>query len=205
MPPETIIQEELLPEQILQAAMQLYQKHGIKKVTMDDVSKAIGKSRSSLYYYYKNRDEIFDAVMEALVQEVISEISQAVAEEKNIENKIRAFCFAKIKTSEERKFIFSAMETGMDADEISKHREAMTALHKRLVKLETAVVKKFLSASAKQNEIRVLSSKEQETFIFILLSSVRGIKREIAHENNISKINSAINTLTNILIHWLRD
>lgn len=45
---------------------------------MDDVAKVIGKSRSALYYYYKNRDEIFDAVMEMLIGNVADEIIEAV-------------------------------------------------------------------------------------------------------------------------------
>ena len=93
------IQEDILPEQILQAAMQLYQKHGLKKVTMDDVSKVIGKSRSSIYYYYKSKDEIFEAVLEMLVADVINEISTAVDKVSTLEEKIRAFCLSKVKTS----------------------------------------------------------------------------------------------------------
>ncbi len=43
--------EDLLQKQIIKAAQHLYQTHGVSKVTMDDVAREIGKSRSSLYYY----------------------------------------------------------------------------------------------------------------------------------------------------------
>ncbi len=201
----TPIQEDILATQILQAALQLYLKHGLKKVTMDDVSKVIGKSRSTIYYYFKSKDEIFEAVMEALVIEVIEEIAQAMEKEDNLEEQIRAFCLAKIKTSENKKTIFSAMEAGMDADEISIHVQIMGAVHMRLIKQETALIKKHLSFAASKRVIRSLKPKEQDMFIFILLSSTRGIKREMAYENNFGNLKTTIDTLTSMMMKWLND
>lgn len=199
------IQEELLPEQILRAAMQLYQKYGLKKVTMDDVSKVIGKSRSSIYYYYKNRDEIFEAVLEMLVTDVIGEISAAVDKVPTLEAKIRAFCLSKIKTSEDKKALFVTLEAGMDADEMSKHASVMVTIHRHLMKQEAALLGKVLSLSAKNGEIRALRPKEQDRFIFIIQSSIRGVKREMQYDNDFSKLDSTVEILANMATGWLRE
>jgi len=37
---------------------------------MDDVAKATGRSRTSIYYYFKNRDEMFRAAVDAIVVEM---------------------------------------------------------------------------------------------------------------------------------------
>ena len=55
MAESNIGKEDDIQKQILQAALQLFQAHGFRRVTMDDVAKAIGKGRSSLYYYYKSK------------------------------------------------------------------------------------------------------------------------------------------------------
>ncbi|GAA4307240.1 TetR/AcrR family transcriptional regulator [Compostibacter hankyongensis] len=199
----TSIQEEILPEQILQAALQLYLKHGLKKVTMDDVSKVIGKSRSALYYYYRNRDEIFEAVMETLIREVIDEIAVAMDHAGAVKDKIRAFGLTKIKTSEDRKAIFTAMEAGMDADEISRHTRTMSEVHKRMMKSEAALLKKALSEAAKNGDIRPLKPKEQEMLIFILLSGIRGIRREMRHDNDFSRLEITVDTLTEMIMKWV--
>ena len=49
------IKDDLFQEQVIRAAQKLFQQHGMYKVTMDDVAKAVGKGRSSLYYYYKSK------------------------------------------------------------------------------------------------------------------------------------------------------
>lgn len=205
MPSAYAIQDDVLPEQILQAALNLYQKYGLKKVTMEDVSKAIGKSRSALYYYYKNRDEIFEAVMDAIIKEVADEITHAINLADSMEDKIRAFCLTKIKTSQDRKSIFQAMEAGMDADEISRHGRIMGELHHGMIKAETALLKNVLSESERDGSIRSLKPKERGMIIFILLSSVRGIKREMAHENDFSRLGMAVDTLTEMVMKWLQD
>jgi len=71
--------EEMIQGQVIRAARQLYQQHGLFKVTMEDVAKAVGKGKSSLYYYYKSKEEIFDAVIDAEIKEIFTEIVQAVS------------------------------------------------------------------------------------------------------------------------------
>jgi len=198
-----LIHSDILPEQILQAALQLYLKHGLKKVTMDDVSKVIGKSRSALYYYYKNRDEIFDAVMEMLVRNIIGEIAQAMDTASSTEDKVRTFCLTKIKVSEDKREVFAAMEAGMNADEISRHANTMYAVHKKVMKAESGLLKAVFSASMKKGEIRPLKPKEQDTLIFILLSSIRGIRREMRNEDDFSNLKSTVDTLTAMVMMWV--
>ena len=73
----TATKEDLMQQQILTAAKELFRVYGLAKVTMDDVAKAIGKGRSSLYYYYKSKDEIFDAVVNAAINDMITAMEKA--------------------------------------------------------------------------------------------------------------------------------
>lgn len=204
MSSEPDVQEDVLPGQILQAALHLYQKYGLNKVTMDDVSKAIGKSRATLYYYYKSRDEIFEAVMEQLMHEVMDEMERAVKQADSVEDKIRAFCLTKIRISEERKPFFGAMEAGMGEDEISAYAALMSGFHQRLMQEEESLLKKMLSAGMKQNKIRLLKLKERRMLIFVLLSGVRGIKRELQHKNDFGDLHAAVDTFTDMAVKWLQ-
>lgn len=205
MSSKTPQQEEILPEQILRAALQLYQRYGLKKVTMDDVSKAIGKSRSILYYYYKNKDEIFEAVIDLLLREVSEEITRAVESAASIEEKLKAFCLAKVHTSEERKSVFRAMEAGMDAEEISRHATIMSDLHERMMRSEGNLLKGVLARGIEEGRVRPLLPREIETIIFIILSGIRGMKREMAHTGDFSKLPVTVNAFTAMVMAWLRD
>jgi len=75
---ESTIKDDLFQEQVIKAAQLLFRQYGLEKVTMDEVAKAVGKGRSSLYYYYKNKIEIFGAVMDLEIDEILTEVARAV-------------------------------------------------------------------------------------------------------------------------------
>jgi len=187
--------DDIIQQQILQAAQQLFQKHGYQKVTMDDVARAIGKGRSSLYYYYKNKDEVFDAVIDTELSDIIAEITRAVEQATTVQQKLRTFCITKIKISRKRKLFFDALEAGMNADEISQYAQKKQAVQKRIRKEEATLLNNILTQGAKKGEITSLDPKEQETIIFILMSSQRGLKREMELDNSYNRMEPAIDML----------
>jgi AcrR family transcriptional regulator len=196
--PDDIIQKE-----ILQAALRLYKKFGPDKVTMDDVANASGRSRTSLYYYYKNRDEIFQAVMETVASQVADEIRLAVTAAPTLKDKIQAFCTAKVKTSEDWKPVFNAMWASLDKEEKSKHARYLDALHKKLIHLESIILNEILSAATRQKSIRPLNPGDQDMLVFIIATGIRGIRREVFDQKDPHDLVAAIRLLTDMVIKWL--
>jgi AcrR family transcriptional regulator len=49
-------------DSIIGTARELFARYGFKKTTLNDIAKVLGKTKSSIYYYFKNKDEIFQAV-----------------------------------------------------------------------------------------------------------------------------------------------
>ncbi|MEQ9289357.1 MAG: TetR/AcrR family transcriptional regulator [Cyclobacteriaceae bacterium] len=45
--------------QILDAAKNLFNRLGYAKTSVDDISQAVGMKKSSLYYYFKNKEDMF--------------------------------------------------------------------------------------------------------------------------------------------------
>ncbi len=197
-------QDDIIHHEILQVALRLYRKSGPSKVTMENVAKATGRSRSSLYYYFKNRDEIFQAVLDRIAEDVAVEIRLAVAAAVNLNDKIYAYCSTKIKTSQEWKSVFSAMDQSMDADEKSKHTKIMDALHKKLIYLERGILTEALSAVGRQ-PARVLGNAEQDMLAFIISSGIRGIRREIYDHNDPHDAKAAAALLSDMVAQWLQS
>jgi len=195
MPANSTSKEDIIQQQILQAAQQLFQKHGYQKVTMDDVAKAIGKGRSSLYYYYKNKDEVFDAVIDAEISGIFTEITRVIAQGATVEEKLRAFGLTKIKISRKRKSFFEALETGMNPDEMSQYVQKKQAIQKRIRKEESALLNQVLNEGAERGEFSAPDPKVQDTIIFIFMGSQRGINREMMLVNNYARMEPAVDML----------
>jgi AcrR family transcriptional regulator len=198
------IKEDVIHDQILQAAKQLFQKHGFRKVTMDDVAKAIGKGRSSLYYYYKSKEEILDAVMDVEIMEMLTAIARAVDKALTVEQKIYTFCETKLQVMREKRVFYNAMDAGMDADEMSSFNKAKHALHRRIMKQESTLLSQILNYGIEKGELRAMNEKDQDVLIFVLLSCIHGLKREMVIENDFSGIAPAVNALTQMVMHGLK-
>ncbi|MEO6304053.1 MAG: TetR/AcrR family transcriptional regulator [Bacteroidia bacterium] len=51
-------------EKILKAALALFFKYGIKRVTMDDIAKELGMSKKTIYQFYKEKDDLVNQLCE---------------------------------------------------------------------------------------------------------------------------------------------
>jgi AcrR family transcriptional regulator len=199
------VKDEEVQQQILQAAKRLFQVHGLHKVTMDDVAKAVGKGRSSLYYYYKNRDEIFDAVVQIDIREMMAVIKTAVAAATTIEQKLNAFCVAKLNILQHRQSFYNTLDVGMDADALSNLNKMKLVHHKQLMTLEGEILVQILTYGTENGELNPIAKTDEDRLVFVLLSSLHGLKRETIFYNNFDQLEANAATLCRMLVHGLKN
>ncbi len=203
MSADPTIKDDLFQEQVIKAAQQLFHQYGLQKVTMDDVAKAVGKGRSSLYYYYKSKLEIFGAVMDAEISEILTEIARAVEKATEVEQKIHVFCVTKLKEARKRKSFYAMLEAGMDADERSYYTKIEPAIRARMLAEEGAILRKIVTDGIAKGELRKMDQKELDGLVFVLLSSIHGLKRALVTDNEHHRIEPTIDALTRMIMHGL--
>jgi AcrR family transcriptional regulator len=68
-------------EAILDAAVVEFERHGLRRVALDDVARRAGVSRTTIYRRFSNKDELIAAVVErenvALFADIAAELKQA--------------------------------------------------------------------------------------------------------------------------------
>lgn len=60
------------PQELLEAALDLFVAHGLAATRAEDVARAAGVSKGTLYLYYPSKDELFKAVVRANLTQVIA-------------------------------------------------------------------------------------------------------------------------------------
>lgn len=55
-------------ERILQKSHELFNKYGIRSVSMDDIAAQLGISKKTVYQYYTDKDELVDAVFTQVME-----------------------------------------------------------------------------------------------------------------------------------------
>jgi AcrR family transcriptional regulator len=199
-----MMKEDRMEQQILAEAKRLFQVYGLAKVTMDDVAKAIGKGRSSLYYYYKSKDEIFDAVVMIEVREMLDAMTRAVEQASGVDQKLRAFFLTKLEWLRAKRGFFKTLDLGMDADALSKFQKTKLVHHNLIIRQESSLLERLLMDGMSKGELRKMPASELETLIFVLLSSLRGVKRELELGSDFEKMVPAVDMLTRIAMDGLK-
>jgi AcrR family transcriptional regulator len=80
-----ITETDEIRELVVQAARRVFARYGFKKTVLDDIAREAKKGKSTIYYYFKSKDDIFKAVVDAetelrarLIEDQICEIDDPV-------------------------------------------------------------------------------------------------------------------------------
>lgn len=72
-------------KELLAKATACFKKFGYDRTTLDDVAKAMNLNKASLYYYVKNKEELF---MDVLLQEATKRMTQLITEAEKIQEPV---------------------------------------------------------------------------------------------------------------------
>ncbi|MFM9033850.1 MAG: TetR/AcrR family transcriptional regulator [Mycobacterium sp.] len=90
-------------EAILDAALAEFDRHGIRRVALDDVARRAGVSRTTIYRRFANRDELVAAVMDRENARLFSEIAEELKTTRPQSNfYVEAFTAAMLRTRRHR-------------------------------------------------------------------------------------------------------
>jgi AcrR family transcriptional regulator len=68
------------PQELLDAAIDLFVERGFASTRLEDVARRAGVSKGTLYLYYENKEELFKAVVRNSIVPVIGEAELSIAE-----------------------------------------------------------------------------------------------------------------------------
>ena len=83
---------------IIKIARQVFNKYGYDKTRMDHIAKAVGKGKSSIYYYFKSKEQIFQAVV---LKEAIAfrrNMIDSINSNENPADKIKTYIITRMNT-----------------------------------------------------------------------------------------------------------
>ncbi len=78
-------------EKLIEVARQLFAHKGVENTTMNDIAAASDKGRRTIYTYFKNKREIFNAVIERESNQLVEKLIAVKLSDLSPEEKIREF------------------------------------------------------------------------------------------------------------------
>ena len=75
-------------QELLKTASEVILEYGIQKTTLDDIARRAGMAKTSLYYYFKEKDEIVRAIIRNVMEDLLASMRQAAAAGDTSEEKL---------------------------------------------------------------------------------------------------------------------
>lgn len=63
---------------LIQIAIEIIRKHGIRKTTLEDIADASGMAPPSMYYYFANKNDLLRAAISTILDNAFDEVERAV-------------------------------------------------------------------------------------------------------------------------------
>jgi AcrR family transcriptional regulator len=195
-----VAKDDIIKDEILKEAQKLFQQFGVKKTTMEDIAKAMGKGKSTLYYYYCSKEEIFDAVILKEMDEVFNRVKMAVEKAVSAEEKLKAFTLTKIKAVQKRVNLCK-----MVSGEKPENMRCMKHLHTEYDMQEVNLVREILKFGVHNGEFSKVIGKELDILPAVMVSSLRGLERDMFIDGRFAKLEPRMDSIIGIMIKGLRN
>lgn len=193
--------DEIVIQAIIDAAKKLIQQFGVNKTTMEDIAKVAGKGKSTLYYYFKSKDEIFDEVIKQEMDDFFSQVKTAVDIEVDAQMKLKTYIIAKIRALNDKIEMFrNAIELQPSTLTINGF---FTKLREKYDVAELELISSILRLGVKDKLFLIPDDETISILSELLVTCIRGIEMDIVNKNKFTSLENKADLLVGIITKGL--
>ena len=182
-------------EIILNSAKTIFARYGFKKTTMDEIAQAARKGKSSIYHYFKSKEDIFKAIVEKEADELSAAIAKAINAETTSEKKIRAYVLARMKGINNLTNLYSALK-----DEYLEHYSFIENVRVKYDTEEVNTIKGILKTGVEDGEFKI---EDINLTAFALVTALKGLEYPLFIKNTNAKTEKRFEGLLNVLFYGI--
>jgi AcrR family transcriptional regulator len=104
-----MVNKEEFRRKIIVTAGQIFSRYGFRKTTMDEIAKALKMGKSSIYYYFQSKEEIFEAVVLYEANILRNELTKAIKSVDSPLGKMQNYVFVRMKAFEKLSNYYNAI------------------------------------------------------------------------------------------------
>lgn len=191
-------------KQIKEAAIKVFAHYGFNKTSMDDIANAVGMKKNSLYYYFPNKESLFDAVFTEEVNKFYGEFEKFVKSDfETIEKITKAANYAVNKIRTKSNLYSVSVQAGMELTKIidSSYQD----FYNKIVGLYAEMFQEGIDKGTfKKHNTNEIASTLFYTINAIEFKEIYITKAEFLHEMDYSKIDKMVNTILTYILEGLK-
>ncbi|NPA67623.1 MAG: TetR/AcrR family transcriptional regulator [Chlorobi bacterium] len=179
---------------IIESARDVFKKYGFKKAAVSDIAAAAGKAKSSVYYYFKSKDKIYNAVIFSEAKKYRYRVSEAVKKINNPELQLKEYILIRLQTDKMYSNFYEAVHNFSEQDKFIKR------LKQIYDKEEFEIFSNILENGVKTGFFDVSDIKYTAVGI---VTAMRGIESVLLHKYEDSKAEAVIDNVLKIILYGI--
>ncbi len=199
---ETLQKDELIVRDIVDTARGLFKKSGFKKTTMGDIARSLGKAKSSLYYYYPSKEDIFEAVLHAEMDELLEQIHQSIRHAGTSKEKLIIYCRCRLVKLNELCNLSDALKS--EIGELHELHCITTDLKRQFDTTHVELVREILAEGVNNGEFKKLNDQNIELVAYLMVSAFRGLAAPLMVSQRLSpRLDLQIDSIVDIMVEGI--
>jgi len=190
-----MINKEEFRKKVVITAGQIFSRYGFRKTTMDEIARAIKMGKSSIYYYFESKEEIFEAVVRHEANILRNELTTAIKAEESPIDKMKNYVFVRMKAFEKLSNYYNAI-----FDKNLDHFEFIETIREKYDREELAILRLILYLGARKKIFNVTNS---EYTALAIQTTLKGLEVPLFWKKKELNIESRLNAILNVLFYGI--
>lgn len=190
-----MLDKDEVKETIVNVARHIFSRFGFRKTTMDEIALATRKGKSSIYYYFESKEEIFQAVVEKEASLLKTELHEAISQIEDPLEKLKTYILVRMRALSKLANFYDALK-----NDYLSHLEFINVIRKKYDDDEIATVEAILGKGIENGEF-IIDSPHLASIAIV--TAMKGLEIPILVEANNDDVEKRIDNLVNILFYGL--
>jgi AcrR family transcriptional regulator len=190
-----MIKKEEFRKKIITTAGQIFSRYGFKKTTMDEVARALKMGKSSIYYYFESKEEIFEAVVLYEANILRNELTTAIKSVESPIGKMERYVFVRMKAFEKLSNYYNAI-----FDKNLDHFQFVETIRAKYDREELAILRLILYDGARKKVFNVANS---EYTALAVQTTMKGLEVPLFWKKKEDNIELRLNAVLDVLFNGI--
>lgn len=190
-----MVNKEEYRERIILTASTIFSHYGFRKTTMDEISRALKKGKSSIYYYFGSKEEIFEAVVLHEANQLRSRLTKAIKEVESPTEKLRNYIYVRMKEFAKLSNYYNAV-----FDKNLDHFEFIEKIRSRYDREELAILRLLVYVG---NNRGVFEVEDSEYTAMAIQTIIKGMEVPLFWRKREMDINDRLEAILSLIFNGI--
>jgi AcrR family transcriptional regulator len=182
-------------QNLINAARKIFVRFGFEKTTMNEIAIEARKGKSSLYYYFASKEEVFQAVVEYEANIIVEKLQEAVTNAESLIEKARNYIVVRFAEIQKLGNLYNALR-----NDFLNHLDFIKNARVQYDMMELDFIKNLLNEGKEQGVFRI---NDTDTIAETFQMTLKAVELPLLMDYESEVFETRLNSLVEIFFYGI--